>query len=284
MTRRRDLERRMRSLDEIRKIMRSMKNLAYMETRKLAPRVQNQSLAIQRIERAAAHFFAFHPYTFAREGIQRVYLLIGTERGFCGDFNEQLLRFLRSRLPKDAGPPPVLVVVGRRLCARFAADPHLAREIEGADVTEETDRVLGRIIGAMNGLRERYGPLRLTAVFHRHAPVGLVEKPLLPPFQQFAAVEPEFPFPPLLNLRPSDFLFGLVDQYLTAALYEILCASLMAENLRRMEQLEGAVRHLDRSTETLERKSKQLRQEEIIEEIEVILLGATGLQPYAGET
>ena len=282
MTRRRDLEQRMRSLDEIRKIMNSMKTLAYMETRKLAQRVQNQSLAIEHIERAAADFFSFHPYTFPLEGIQPVYLLIGTERGFCGDFNEQVLRFIQSRIAQAADPPPILIVVGRRLCARFAADPRLAGAIEGADVTEEADGVLGRIIDAMTDLRERYGPLSLTAVFHRHAPAGLVEKSLLPPFQEYAGAKPLFPFPPLLNLRPSDFLFGLIDNYLIAALHEVLYASLMTENLRRIEQLEGAVRHLDERTETLGRKSKQLRQEEIIEEIEVILLGATGLQPYSG--
>jgi F-type H+-transporting ATPase subunit gamma len=282
MTRRRDLEQRKRSLEEIRKIMNSMKTLAYMETRKLAQRVQNQSLAIEYIERAAADFFSFHPYTFPLEGIQPVYLLIGTERGFCGDFNEQVLRFIQSRIAQAADPPPILIVVGRRLCARFAADPRLAGAIEGADVTEEADRVLGRIIDAMTDLRERYGPLSLTAVFHRHAPAGLVEKSLLPPFQEYAGAEPLFPFPPLLNLQPSDFLFGLIDNYLIAVLHEILYASLMTENLRRVQQLEGAVRHLDERTEALGRKSKQLRQEEIIEEIEVILLGATGLQPYSG--
>ena len=284
MTRRRDLEQRMRSLGEIRKIMNSMKTLAYMETRKLARRVQNQSLAIRYVERTAGDFFGFHPYTFPLEGIQPVYLLIGTERGFCGDFNEQVLRYAQSRVAQDGDPAPVLIVVGRRLCARFTADPHLAGTIEGADVSEEADRVLGRIIDAMTQLRERYGPLSLTAVFQRHAPAGLVEKPLLPPFQAYAGTEPGFPFPPLLNLQPSDFLFGLIDNYLIAALQEILYASLMTENLRRIEQLEGAVRHLDERTETLGRKSKQLRQEEIIEEIEVILLGATGVQPYTGET
>jgi F-type H+-transporting ATPase subunit gamma len=38
--------------------------------------------------------------------------------------------------------------------------------------------------------------------------------------------------------------------------------------------LEGAVQHLDTRTEELTRRSMSLRQEEIIEEIEVILLNA----------
>jgi len=41
-----------------------------------------------------------------------------------------------------------------------------------------------------------------------------------------------------------------------------------------MQHLERATRHLDDSTEELGRKINALRQEEIIEEIEVILLNA----------
>jgi F-type H+-transporting ATPase subunit gamma len=46
----------------------------------------------------------------------------------------------------------------------------------------------------------------------------------------------------------------------------------MAENRRRVSHLEGAVRHLDNETTKLTHLYNVLRQEEIIEEIEVILL------------
>ena len=49
----------------------------------------------------------------------------------------------------------------------------------------------------------------------------------------------------------------------------------MAENHRRAQHLEGAIRHLDEESGELKRRSNALRQEEIIEEIEVILLSAT---------
>jgi F-type H+-transporting ATPase subunit gamma len=49
----------------------------------------------------------------------------------------------------------------------------------------------------------------------------------------------------------------------------------MAENDRRVAHLGQAVRHIDDQTRELDRKSAALRQEEIIEEIEVILLSAS---------
>ena len=124
-------------------------------------------------------------------------------------------------------------------------------------------------------MREKYGPLSLTAVFQQVEPAAIVEARLLPPFQDHPAIDPGFSCPPLLNLDATEFLVKLVDHYLLAALPKALYASLMAENRRRMQHLEGAIRHLDERVEYLRRKGRQLRQEEIIEEIEVILLGAT---------
>jgi F-type H+-transporting ATPase subunit gamma len=80
-----------------------------------------------------------------------------------------------------------------------------------------------------------------------------------------------------LTLSPTAFLLELTEQYLFAALHEMLYTSLMAENHNRVTHLEGAVRHLDEKSEQLARQCNALRQEEIIEEIEVILLSASSL-------
>ena len=98
---------------------------------------------------------------------------------------------------------------------------------------------------------------------------------LLPPFADLAQRRPCFSSPPLLNLSPPDFLLELTDHYLFTRLLQILYLSLTVENQQRMQHLENAVRHLDDSSEELKRKINGLRQEEIIEEIEVILLNAS---------
>ena len=51
----------------------------------------------------------------------------------------------------------------------------------------------------------------------------------------------------------------------------------MAESQQRVMHLDGAVQHMDEQSEELHRQSNVLRQEEIIEEIEVILLSAVSL-------
>ncbi len=277
MTHRHALEQHIHSLEDIRKIIHSMKSLAYIETRKLGRLLNHQQQLARVVERAAADFLAFHPHCLPPPAPRSAYLLIGSERGFCGDFNEQLLHFLRIRI-KDAGEPdPFIIGVGQRLSMRIEGDVHLVASVGGADVAEEVDRVLVEILEAVYGLRERQGPLSLTAVLHCDDPVAVAEVALLPPFHDSPGPSPPSRMPPLLNLEAADFLLGLVEHYLFAALHEILFASLLAENRRRVQQLEGAGHHLDEQLEALSRRSRQLRQEEIIEEIEVILLGSAGV-------
>ena len=67
--------------------MNSMKTLAYLETRKLSRFVEAQQAVSASIEEVAADFLSFHADSLPVAGeTTAVYLLIGTERGFCGDY------------------------------------------------------------------------------------------------------------------------------------------------------------------------------------------------------
>ena len=69
-------------------------------------------------------------------------------------------------------------------------------------------------------------------------------------------------------------MIELTEHYLFATLHAMLYTSLMAENLNRVSHLENAVNHLDDKSDELARRCSAMRQEEIIEEIEVILLSS----------
>jgi F-type H+-transporting ATPase subunit gamma len=88
MSKRRDLGARIRSLNEIKEIMNAMKNLSLIETNRLERLLDTQRRVVSTIESAAADFLSFHPYLVSRaEESRDVYLLVGTERGFCGDYS-----------------------------------------------------------------------------------------------------------------------------------------------------------------------------------------------------
>ncbi|MGD8673424.1 MAG: F0F1 ATP synthase subunit gamma [Thiogranum sp.] len=274
MTSRRQLDQHRHSLAEIRNIMNAMKNLAYMETRKLDRFLDAQYAVVRGIEAVAADFVTAFPDALpAAQAGNRVYLLVGSERGFCGDFNEALLHYLEREQEETAAPDaPVLIATGRKLQVLLADDPRVAAFSGGVSVVEEVAEVLSGVVATLAELQARFGSLALYALHHDHNAQAVVSQQLLPPFQAQLHAPSRFSHPPDLNLAPADFVIELSHHYLLAALQRIFYASLMAENQRRVQHLEAAVQHLDDQSVEVLRRCNALRQEEIIEEIEVILL------------
>jgi F-type H+-transporting ATPase subunit gamma len=63
----------------------------------------------------------------------------------------------------------------------------------------------------------------------------------------------------------------LLEQHLFHALLARVLRAIRVENHMRLAQMENALAHLDRASETLRRQRNRLRQEEIVEEIELIV-------------
>lgn len=273
MSQSRELRLHIAQMEEIRGILNSMKNLAFMEVHKLLRFQTLQTKVVATIEKAASDFLKFYPYA-ADDTLKAPHfvILFGAERGFCGDFNESLIHDIAKT--NDAGS----ILIGARLVNRWPESyPDPVASLEGANVAEEVPSVVSRLLAEIGALQEVHGFFELTAVYHDNALHRPVRKPILPPFRYGDQDQPATNLPPLLNLEPGEFFAQLVEQYLFAVLHQIGYTSLMAENHRRLQHLEGAVRHLDNETLKLRRKSQIYRQEEITEEIEVILLNAENL-------
>jgi len=284
MTNRRKLEGQRRSLAEVRDIMNSMKTLAYMETRKLTRFLDAQHTVVNSIETVAADFVSAYPKTLAPGVATRAaYILIGSERGFCGDFNETVIHHLDGMADNQArDAAPLIIAIGHKLCTRLAGDARVVSAIGGAGVAEEVGTVLSRTVDSLLDLQTQHGTLTVHALYHALDKDHVVTRQLMPAFQDYADNPPRFSVPPVLNLEPERFSLELLDQYLFATINEIFYTSLMAENIQRAQHLEGAVQHLEEKAAALKRRSNALRQEEIIEEIEVILLTQTELTATHG--
>jgi F-type H+-transporting ATPase subunit gamma len=259
--------------------MNSIKTLAYIESRKLGRFLDAQRAVVTHIETIAADFLGFHSETLpqARKAIP-VYLLLGSERGFCGDFNQALLRQLESHVHEARIDAPRLIATGDKLGNHLAGDSRVITCIAGANVVEEIGKPLTLIINTLTELQVKEGAVSLTVLYHEPDRDQVVTTQVLPPFEQYRNTVPHFSHSPVLNLPPATFLAELIDHYLFATLHKIMYVSMMAENTRRVRHLEGAVQHLDDKTANLLHQSNALRQEEVIEEIEVILLNASSLE------
>ena len=272
MSRSRELQLHILQLEDIRDIMNSMKNLAFMETSKLTRLLEIQNQIIENIETTAADFLNFYPYIPPPVGQSiPVYILLGSERGFCGDFNEMFLTETEFETNSE------IIAVGRKLCNRLKNKQRIAAFIDGPNIAEEVPEILNILINTIDQVQKKSDSIALTVMYHDFEKNRTLKRQLLPPFQQSMQKNIEYSSPPMLNMEPTDFLVELIDHYLFAVLHEIFYTSLMAENQSRFRHMEGAVRHLDDETVKLKRESNIFRQEEITEEIEVILLTAETL-------
>lgn len=279
MSQSRELQLHIAQMEEIRGILNSMKNLALIEIHKLTRFQTMQGQAVSNIENVALDFLNFYPLPAAEGKVTAIYILVGAERGFCGDFNETLINAVAPET--YAG----IIAIGSRLCNRLADNSlDVIATIEGASAAEEVPAILSRLIDALSALPASRGDInraantapapQLTVVYHDSVSGQITSRQILPPLSRHVQRSHQYGNPPLLNLEPGEFFSDLMEHYLFAVLHEIFYISLMAENQRRLQHLEGAVKHLDDETVNLRRKSQVYRQEEITEEIEVILLNS----------
>ena len=81
---------------------------------------------------------------------------------------------------------------------------------------------------------------------------------------------------PELNLPPETFMSEFIDHYADAALHSIFATSLLSENRARLARMTVAIDRLDENVAALRRRIHRLRQEEITQEVETILLSTIG--------
>ncbi|WP_417069937.1 F0F1 ATP synthase subunit gamma [Niveibacterium terrae] len=271
MSRRRELARRLETLSDIAGILSAMKGLALMEIHRLADFLVSQRTMVASIELAAADFLAWHaPLSGKAQACSELCVIVGSEQGFCGDFNESLIEGIE--------PGARVIVVGRRLADRLGDTDGVEAVLPGATVADEVPAVLLSLTRSLDRLLldEKLAGCALSALSHAEGH-GIRRRQLLP-LPAPASPEPAHRFAAELNLPPAQFLHELSGHYLYAMLNEVLYSALLAENRQRLAHMEGALRHLDDECAQLKLSYNRQRQEEITEDIEIILLAAEEAQ------
>jgi len=270
MSRRHQIEQRLDAYAEVRAILSAMKNIALTELRKLGGQLEQQRRAMATIERAAGDFARFYAPPAAAQG-RGVCIAIGSERGFCGEFNQTLADAASARGER-------LLVVGTRLAERLGEEIE-ADVLPGANVAEELPAVLERVAAWLERAQREApaAPLAVTVLYEDPELAAPLERVIAPlPLPDKPARERGHP--PRLTLPPEQFFAALAEQALLMSLQGAFSLSLIAENRRRLDHMDSALRRLDETTAQLARRANVYRQEEITQEIEVIMLSAEALR------
>lgn len=268
MTKRSQLKYYIHSLTEIGDIMTAMKNLAFIEVNKMSKFLANQDHVVRTLEEVGSDFLSFYPLlpSFQMES-SPIYILIGSERGFCGNFNNKIITQWLIEKKSNAR----IIAIGRRLTLKLGENFQVIKEIEGPSVAEEIPAIISSLAASLeeNSISLSFGNFHI--IYNEMIDNQTLTRSFSPLIKLREQQKKSLAFEPLLNVSSEDFLSQFLENYLFAVLYHIFYQSLLAENYQRLSHLNGAISKLEKKCIKLTHQMNQLRQEEITEEIEVIL-------------
>jgi F-type H+-transporting ATPase subunit gamma len=263
-----DLKSRMRALSDIEGILNAMKNLSLVEMTKISRFYTYQQELLRSVGDALSDFQQFYgaPTERTDPAGASIYVLIGSERGFCGGFNETIQKTFEAR--PTAGDPPKLILVGRKLALKFLQDKRVEASLDGPSAADEIPLVISQLAKTLT----QFPSSDWKIIHNSYANAGTKVETTSPFEFPKSEGSKKLQFPPLLNLAPSNLRPQIFEQYLFALFYGIFYQSFMAENYERLRHMDRALNELREDEERLWRLSNSLRQETITEELEIIML------------
>ena len=269
MSQRKEVEARLALFDDLSGILGAMRSFALAELRRVNKRDAAQQQVVESLTPALDDLAGTLPARTAGGAAPDghpgydIWLLFGSVRGFCGSFNEDVMRF---GLTAAGGQSP-LILVGERLHG-MVEEREGAQCIGGAEGALDASAAIDRILAAVTGLRGDGGLFSLSVCIRDEQ--GARSQRLWP-----LPVTPRDRggYPPLTYAPAGEVAAGVAEHYLFHSLLAFLLRSIRVENHMRLIQMETALRHLERGSEELQRQRNRLRQEEIVEEIELMVGG-----------
>lgn len=274
------LKARIASLHELRDLFRALRALAASHVQEAQGALEGIRGYVEVIEASITEAAALLPPalgTGAGTGIGddgpldgRALIVVCSEHGFAGGFNERLLE----RAEAVRQPGQSLVVIGSRGAA-------LAAE-RGIDVARSFAMAthVGGVLGVTRQAAEHLTAVaRADAVFGSYRRGGNYEVTV----QQILPLDPALlegsqrRSPPLHHLAPLDLLQRLGSEYLFAEITRAVMESFASENAARLRVMEAADHSINDKLDGLHRRENALRQEAITTELLDVVTGSEAI-------
>lgn len=214
-------------------------------------------------------------------GGRRALILIGSDRGLCGRFNEALAAHARDTQLTVGERPPLVLATGLRLIDRLRAMGH------PPDATIPLPASVHGLVGAAQGMIvtiERWhaqgGLARLDLCHNRRAGAARVEPQtgrVLPEDRAELARLAAMPWParglPMHRMERAALHRHLMRQRVFVRLYRGLAESLAGEHAARLAAMQAAAHNIEEREEALNAEYRRIRQENITTELMDIVAG-----------
>lgn len=273
------LRKRVRAIQNLKKVTKAMKSVSSVRLKRSQVVLQNSleffknMEQIMRVtERVDPEELKLHDksFTITNEGKKNLYIILGSDKGLCGSFNSNLVRFVQDKIRDDGE----IWVFGRRLVRalskklriipyedfqrgfsyeRFEA---IYKEIEAKIVSGEISEVyciynFFKSMGTQYPTMEKLFPI---AVYIPWEPKRIIE----PSFDEFARF--------------------FIMAYFKSKLFFCFQSSLTSEHAARMRAMDMATQNAERVLKILVLQMNKARQESITKELIDIVGGKNALE------
>ena len=205
-------------------------------------------------------------------------VVIGSDRGLCGRYNEIVARHAQARIGDDTA---VLAVIGARAAARLGAMGHSADHLflQPGSVGGLRPLVLSVIVGIGDWTRSA-GVGRVSVVHNRREGrmrAVPVDRQLLPIPEDHLETLLRNGWPgrglPFFRADPGRLLSALVRQRIFVVLYRALAEALASEHATRLAAMQSAERNIEERRDELTAAHRRKRQETITRELLDVVSG-----------
>lgn len=218
-------------------------------------------------------------------------VILGSDHGLCGRFNEDLARFVTEQLLcSDQFPSQVpMLVVGAKVAAKLeaqggVADPVLTWPGSVEGLTETVQSLLIRL-DSMLALR----PLARILIFHNRRGEEIAAQPrmtqLLPLDKAHLLGLAKQAWPshclPTFSMAFDRLFAALVRQYLFVSLFRTAAESVASEQASRLLAMQAAERNIEQHLDEVNAEYRLQRQQQITDEIIDVV---SGFEAIAADT
>jgi F-type H+-transporting ATPase subunit gamma len=277
-----DVEARIGTVHQLASVITAMRGIAAARSRDAQAHLPGIRAYARVIGNAIGQALAFAPEMepgspSEKTGLGHIVLALCAEQGFAGAFNDKVLDAAAALLDAAPRAKGEFLLVGDR-GLMVAAERGLRVDWSAPMIVRagQAEALSIKIVDAIYDRLEAGRVARVTlvhAVPSQSAELQIIERKLVPfDFDRFppapGATEP------LLTLPPAVLLARLVEEYVFAELCEAVMQSFAAENAARTRAMIAARTHVADTLAMLVTRSRQLRQEEITNEIVELAGGA----------
>lgn len=205
-------------------------------------------------------------------------IVIGSDRGLCGRYNDTIARFAKARLD---GTDTVLGVIGARVMARLEAEGHRAEFVHSLPgAVDGISRLVQSVILEIDRWARLHG-VGSVSLAHNRREGRVAARPqahrLLPLPEGYLRDLAETRWPgrslPCFRMDPERLMSWLVQQRLFVVIYRAMAEALASEHASRLAAMQAAERNIDERQDDLRRIYRVRRQETITRELLDVVSG-----------